>query len=691
MARTTTVAALSGTGQLVYGCDYNPEQWDRSVWDEDVRLMKEAGVNLVAVNIFGWAEIEPEQGIFRFDDLDAVMDLLAANGIGVNLGTGTSSTPAWLTTAHPEILPRTADGTARWPGGRQAFCPSSPIYRERALALVEQVSTRYGHHPALRLWHVSNELGCHNSLCYCDVSADSFRGWLRTRYGTLDALNAAWGTAFWSQRYSAWEQILPPRLTLSATNPTQTLDFNRFSSDELLAHYRAEEAVLRRTSDAPVTTNFMVAAHIRNQDYWSWAPHMDVIANDHYVDHRLEAPLAELAFTADATRGLAQGRPWLLMEHSTGAVNWQPRNIAKGPGEMLRTSLTHLARGADGLCFFQWRASLQGSEKFHSAMVPHAGTDSQTWRDVVDLGSSLGRLGELAGTTVHADVALVFSWEAWWAHDQESHPSGDVRYIEQVHAAYRALWDAGLTVDVVAPGADLSGYKLAVVPHLYLIRDEDADRISAFVRAGGSAFVTFFSGIVDENERVRPGGYPGAFRDLLGIRSEEFFPLHPAHPLTLDNGSPASLWSESLHLTTAEAVLRYATGHHAGAPAVTRNRAGAGEAWYAATVLDGGVLKDLLLRAAVAAGVHLPEAQSGLECVTRRGNGHDYVFLINHSTEDRKHRVRGMELLTAEAVADVVVVPAGAVRVVRTDTPESALPHTDGSPQGRKDAGHDRH
>ncbi|MCU1633166.1 MAG: beta-galactosidase [Micrococcaceae bacterium] len=687
MARTTTVVGLSG-GNLVYGCDYNPEQWDPSVWQEDVRLMREAGVNLVAVNIFGWAELEPEPGAFRFETLDAVMDLLADNGIGVNLGTGTSSTPAWLTTAHPEVLPRTADGTARWPGGRQAFCPSSLIYRERSLALVEQVSARYGSHPALRLWHVSNELGCHNSLCYCDVSAAAFRGWLRARYGTLDALNAAWGTAFWSQRYSSWEQILPPRLTLSATNPTQTLDFNRFSSDELLAQYKAEEAVLRRNSAAPVTTNFMVAAHIRDQDYWTWAPEMDVIANDHYLDHRLDAPQAELAFAADTTRGLAQGRPWLLMEHSTGAVNWQPRNIAKGPGEMLRNSLTHLARGADGLCFFQWRASLQGSEKFHSAMVPHAGTDSQIWRDVVGLGSALGKLRELAGTTVNADVALVFSWEVWWAHDQESHPSGDVRYIEQVHAAYRALWEAGVTVDVVPPGADLSGYKLVVVPNLYLVRDEHAAMISSFVDNGGSAFVTFFSGIVDEDERVRPGGYPGAFRDLLGIRSEEFFPLDPAHPLTLDNGSPASLWSEALRLTTAETMLSYATGHNAGAPAVTRNRFGAGEAWYASTVLNAAVLKDLLLRAAVSAGVRLPEVQSGLEAVTRRGNGHHYVFLINHSTEDRKYWVSGLELLTSEAVADVVVVPAGAVRVVRT-TPE--IPDTDGSAPSRKDAGNDSH
>ncbi|WP_347693147.1 beta-galactosidase trimerization domain-containing protein [Arthrobacter sp. Bz4] len=301
---------------------------------------------------------------------------------------------------------------------------------------------------------------------------------------------------------------------------------------------------------------------------------------------------------------------------------------------------------------------------------------------------SLRKLRELGGTTVHAEVALVFSWEAWWAHDQESHPSGDVSYIGQVHAAYTALWEAGLTVDVVAPGAPLSRYKLVVVPNLYLIRDEHAAVIRDFVDDGGSAFISFFSGIVDENERVRPGGYPGAFRDLLGIRTEEFFPLDPAHPLTLDNGSPASLWSEALHLTRAEAILSYATGTHVGTPAVTRNHYGAGEAWYAATVLDRGVLKDLLLRAAVTASVTLPEVQSGLESITRRGNGHEYVFLINHTTEDRKHRVSGLELLTDEAVSGVVVVPAGAVRVVRT-TPE--IPDAHGLAQGRKDAGHDSH
>ncbi|MCO4255324.1 beta-galactosidase [Pseudarthrobacter cellobiosi] len=679
---TTPVTALSGNGKLVYGCDYNPEQWDREVWQEDVLLMRQAGVNLVAVNIFGWAELEGSPGTYSFERLDEILGLLHANGIAVNLGTGTSSTPAWLTTLHPEILPQSASGTRAWPGGRQAWCPSSPLYREHALRLVQEVARRYGGHPAVRLWHVSNELGCHNALCYCDVSAAAFRGWLIDRYGSLDALNKAWGTTFWSQRYSDWQQLLPPRVTVSTNNPMQVLDFHRFSSDELLGYYQSEAEVLRQHSSIPVTTNFMVAAHVRNQDYWSWAPHMDVIANDHYLDHRLDSPTMELAFAADTTRGLANGQPWLLMEHSTSAVNWQPRNIAKGPGEMLRNSLAHLARGADGLCFFQWRASVQGSEKFHSAMLPHSGTDSRIWREVVELGGILDKLAEVGGTTVQAEAALVFSWEAWWAYDQESHPSSDVRYLDQVHAIYKALWEAGITVDVVAPGADLSGYKLAVVPGLYLVREREAGVLAEYVRKGGHAVVTYFSGIVDENERVLAGGYPGAFRSLLGIRTEEFFPLAPGQALALDNGSAAALWTEALRLEGAEAKVCFVEGHLTGTAAVTRNRHGSGHAWYIGTALNPAALRDVVTEAAGGAGITGLASPEGLEAVVRAGTDNSYVFLINHSEEEHKYAVQGHELIVGEDVSSVVAVPAGAVRVVRTSRP---LPQTTGRTTGPKD------
>ncbi|HZL02686.1 MAG TPA: beta-galactosidase, partial [Cellulomonas sp.] len=522
---------------IAYGCDYNPEQWGPEVWREDVALMRQAGVDLVAINIFGWSHIEPRPGEFEFAALDTIIDLLHAGGIRVNLGTGTSSPPPWLTTMHPEILPVAEDGTTRFPGGRQAWCPSSPVFREHALALVEKVAERYGTHPAVALWHVSNELGCHNALCYDQDTAAAFRRWLEARYGSIDALNAAWGTSFWSQHYGQWAEIGTPRLTLSSRNPGQVLDFHRFSSDELLDYYRREVEVLRKHSSAPVTTNFMVAAHIRNLDYWTWAPEVDVVANDHYLDTRLADPTTELSFAADLTRGLAGGSPWLLMEQSTGAVNWQPHNLAKAPGQMTRNSLTHVARGADAVCFFQWRASQQGSEKFHSAMVPHAGTDTEMWREVAELGATLDRLDEVAGTTVVADVAIVFSWQAWWAADGESRPTHAVRYLEQVHAAYAALHELGVTVDFVAPDGDLRGYRLVVVPNLYLVSDPQAANLSDFVAGGGHAVVTFFSGIVDQDDRVRLGGYPGAFRALLGITVEEFSPLLPDQRVVLDSGA----------------------------------------------------------------------------------------------------------------------------------------------------------
>jgi beta-galactosidase len=641
------------------GCDYNPEQWSPDVWREDAALMRRAGVDLVAVNIFGWSNLEPSPGEYRFDDLDEVVELMHAHGIRVNLGTGTSSPPPWLTTLYPDVLPVAEDGTTRFPGGRQAWCPSSPVFRDRALDLVGRVARRYGKHPAVALWHVSNELGCHNALCYCATSADAFRSWLRGRYRKIETLNEAWGTSFWSQRYGDWNEIQVPRLALSLRNPAQLVDFQRFSSDELLGYYRAEAAILRKHSDIPVTTNFMVTAHIRNLDYWSWAPEMDVIANDHYLDHRLGDPVAELSFAADLTRGLAGGRPWMLMEQSAGAVNWQPHNLTKVPGEMIRNSLTHVARGADSICFFQWRASAQGAEKFHSALLPHAGTDTVAWREVLKLSETLDRIGEVAGTEVEADVALLFSWESWWSAEGEARPSQAVTYLDQVHSAHGALRSLGVTTDVVPPDADLSRYRLVVVPGLYMISDTDAQAIADYVAAGGRLVVTYFSGIVDERDRIRLGGYPGAFRDVLGVLSEEFGPLKPGDTVTLSNDQKAALWTERLRTTTASVVATYEDGPMAGLPAITRNEYGAGTAWYVATKTD---MSELL---AEASGRMSDESDA--EVVRRTGGGRSYLFVINHGTELVQHPARGEDLVTGEKVDGVLTVQGGGVAVVREE------------------------
>lgn len=663
---------------LAFGGDYNPEQWPRETWVEDVRLMREAGVTFATVGVFSWALLQPAPDRFDFGWLDEVLDLLHGAGIAVDLATATASPPPWLSRSHPEILPVDRSGNRLWPGSRQAWCSSSPVFREHALALVEAMALRYRGHPALAMWHVSNELGCHNAHCYCDVSAAAFRRWLRLRYESLERLNQAWGTQFWSQHYGDWEEILPPRQTTTGPNPTQVLDFVRFSSDELLDYFRAERDLLHRLSPGvPVTTNFMVTSHFSGLDYWAWAPEQDLISQDHYLDGRLEDPVAELAFSADLTRGLAGGRPWFLMEHSTSAVNWQPVNYAKPPGQLMRNTLAHVARGADAVGYFQWRASRAGAEKFHSALVPHAGTDTKVWREVVELGALLQRAADVAGTRVESTVALLFDWQAGWACDQGNHPSEAVRYIDQPQALHRALWRAGVTTDLVGPGADLSGYSAVVVPTLYLVDDATADEVRRFVERGGHAVVTYFSGIVDPDDHIRLGGYPGAFAELLGIRTEEFFPLTPGNRVALDptgDGWAAavewtgSVWSELTHLTGAESVATYRNGPLVGAPAVTRHLFGAGTAWYVGTSLNDEALSALVTRVCAAADVHPPlTVPAGVEVIRRTGDARSFLFVINHSAAPARVSARGTDLVSGARVDGDLDLPGGRCALIRED------------------------
>ncbi|MDG4767165.1 beta-galactosidase [Solwaraspora sp. WMMD406] len=666
------IAPIPRLNRLAYGGDYNPEQWPPEVWAEDLALMRAAGVNLVSVGIFSWALLEPAPGEFDFGWLDEVLDLLHDGGIRVDLATPTAVPPAWFRRAHPEARLVDHTGTILGGGGRQSFCPSSPAYARAATRITEAIATRYADHPALVLWHVHNEYGGVNALCYCPASTRAFRDWLRERYADdLAALNTAWGTSFWGQRYGDWAEIESPTTGPTTVNPAQELDFLRFSSDAHLANFRRERDILRRhTPDVPVTTNFMLA-NCKTLDYWRWAREVDVVANDHYLQAERADNFIELAMCADLTRSVATGRPWLLMEHSTSAVNWQPRNVAKRPGELARNSLSHVARGAESVLFFQWRAARFGAEKFHSAMLPHGGTATRIWREVVRLGAdALPRLDELRGTTVVTDAAILWDWQSWWALELAWRPSVDLDYRDRVEAYYERLWRDRLTVDFAHPEQPLDRYPLVVVPSLYLTTSAAADNLHRYVDRGGTLLVSYFSGIVDAADTVHPGAHPGALRELLGLTVDEFLPLRAGETTRLDGGLVGDVWAEAIDLAGAESVLGYVDGPAAGRPAITRHTVGAGTAWYISTRLDAAALAPILTQVYAEADLAPPAGvPDGVELVRRAGATADYLIAINHTGDDTVLPATGVELITGVSCAGAVAMPAGEVRVVRLDRP----------------------
>lgn len=629
------IPRLQGLG---FGGDWNPEQWSPEMWDEDLRLMREAHVNLVTVGVFSWAHLEPEPGRYEFGWLDRVLDKCLAAGVAVDLATATASPPPWLGHRWPESLPRTDDDTILTYGARQQYCPSSKAYLDHALALVERLSSRYADHDAVVMWHVGNEYGAHTPACWCDVSAEAFRDWLGKRYDSIDELNEAWSTSFWSQRYSDYSEVIPPRRTPYFPNPTQQLDFRRFSSDALLDLFKAERDVIRAVSpsDKPITTNFM--RFFPHADYWQWAAAEDVVSDDWYPDLADPKSHVEGAAGADLMRSLLHGQPWLLMEQAVSAINWRSVNPAKSAGAYRRWSLQQVARGADAVLHFQWRASVGGAEKWHSGMLPHAGPRTRSWREVVALGAELEQLADLAGATTPAQIAMVLDWPSWWALELDSRPSRELSMVAAVRSWYEPLWRRGFSVDFVNSEMDLSDYRLILIPQLYSVSDRGAKRVIDAAKAGSSVAIGFFSGAVDEKDRVRAGGYPAPWTQLLGIWIEEYRPLLPgasiqlADATTKGRDASASAWSEHVHAVDADVVFEYVDGDIAGCPAVTKKDQGNGaSAWYVSTALDARALDSLLLRIAQEAQVRpILLEEPPVEVAVRETPNRRYLFLLNH-------------------------------------------------------------
>ncbi|TDQ50778.1 beta-galactosidase [Actinorugispora endophytica] len=650
-----------------FGGDYNPEQWPEAVWHEDMELMRRAGVTLATVGVFSWSLLEPREGEYDFAWLDRVLDLLHANGVGAALATPTASPPPWFTLAHPGAMPVSADGVRLTHGSRDTYDVCAPAYRAASVRIARALAERYARHPALRLWHVHNEYGTHS---HGEHAADAFRVWLRERHGTLEALNEAWTTAFWGQRYSAWEQVRPPRATQYLRNPAHVLDFRRFLSDAMLAHYRAQRDVLRAASPGvPVTTNFAFGGWVP-VDQWKWASELDLVAIDHYPDAPGGRAAEQGAFAADLARSWAGDRPWLLMEQATGYTG--PAARPKAPGEIARHSVGHVARGSLGALFFQWRASRGGAEQWHPAMLPHTGPDSRVFAEVCGLGALLPRLAGALGADVAEDAAVVWDPECWWALDAATPPAPDLDYAGAVRQIHRVLRRQGRTAAFAAPGARPPDLPLLVAPMMYLASDATARELAGYVERGGTLVATYLSGTVDEHARVRAGGYAGALRGLLGVRVEEFHPLDGGGAAVAGADGAftgrARRWSEHVRLAGAEAVARYAGGPLDGLPAVTRAAYGAGSAWYVSADLDDDALAAVLAAAAPPARPAPPE---GVEVVRRRGNDGGWVFVLNHGTDSYTvdPAVLGLPRDARDAVSDApadgLSVPPGGIAALR--------------------------
>jgi beta-galactosidase len=635
---------------FLHGGDYNPDQWNEEIWQEDMRLMQLANCNAMSVAIFAWSKLEPEEGKYDFSWLDKVMDMLTANGGYAVLATPSGARPAWLSAKYPEVLRVQADRQRILHGGRHNHCMTSPVYRQKAQAVNRALAERYKDHPALLVWHISNE---YNGECHCELCQQSFRGWLKLKYNNdLDALNQAWWSTFWSHTYTSWEQIESPSPMGEMTLHGLNLDWKRYSTDQTIDFYNCEIQPLRElTPNTPITTNFM--GLFPGINYPRFAQAVDVISWDNYpVWHTTDTDwklAAQIAFVHDQNRSMKGGKPFMLMESTPSNTNWQPTPKLKRPGMHKLSSLQAVAHGSDTVQYFQWRKSRGSAEKFHGAVVDHVGHENtRVFREVAEVGDLLKKLDAVIGTTVKPDVAIIFDWENRWAIDDLHGLGRDRRnYPETCINHYLPFWSRGIPVDVIPEWADFTPYKLLVAPMLYMLQPGVAQRLKQFVAAGGTVVCTYWSGIVDENDLCFLGGWPGdGLREVFGIWDEEIDTLTPTERnhivMADDNGLGISGSYEArdyfslIHAEGAAVLATYASDFYAGMPALTVNRYGKGKAYYMASRNDGRFLADFY--ASLAAELNLlralpVELPQGVSAQLRSDGDKKFIFVMNFNPE----------------------------------------------------------
>ncbi len=643
--------------KILFGGDYNPEQWDEAVWEEDMRLFKLAHIDTVTLNVFSWAALQPDENTYDFAKLDKIMDLVEANGLKVCMATSTAAHPAWMARKYPDVLRTEHNGMRRKFGSRHNSCPNSPTYRKYAAALAGKLAERYRNRESIAAWHVANEYG---GECYCENCEKAFRSWLKEKYGTLEELNRVWDTAFWGHTFYDWEEVVVPNLqseefywegSIRTNFQGISLDYRRFNSDSMLECYRLEqEAVKKYTPHIPVTTNLM--GFYKPLDYQKWARSMDFISWDNYPAYG--ALPEQAAMTHDLMRGLKQGMPFALMEQTPSVSNWHTYCALKRPGVMRLWSYQAVAHGSDTVMFFQMRRSIGACEKYHGALIDHAGHEhTRVFREMETLGAELEKLGGvLPGGRTKAKAAIVMDWDNWWAAEYSAGPSRLINYTEELLTYYKAFYRLNIPVDMISVEDDLSGYQLVAAPMLYMCKGGFDEKLRQFVAAGGHFLTSYFSGYVEEHDLVVTGGYPARLRDILGIWVEESDALPEGNTNCFSyNGIryPASVMCDLLHLEGAEALGAYGEDFYAGYPALTAHDFGKGKAYYVATRSDEAFYKELIGQVCEGAGIRpLMDAPERIEVTVRENENGVFLFLLNHGEDTEKVMLpaAGEELLT---------------------------------------------
>ncbi|WP_312540741.1 beta-galactosidase [Enterococcus sp.] len=661
--------------RILFGGDYNPNQWPQDIWQEDMAMFEKAHINSATINVFSWAQIQPSENQYDFAELDQIVALLSKEKKEIVLATATGALPAWMFKTYPEVGRTDYQGRHHKFGQRHNACPNSLVYQKYAAALAGKLAERYGDNPNVICWHINNE---YQGDCYCDNCEKAFRVWLKDKYQTIDALNKAWNMSFWGHTVYEWDEIVLPNALSEGIGPDKTafagisIDYRRFSSDSLLENFKMERAAIRKFDpNTPVTTNLM--GTFKGLDYFKWAKEMDIVSWDNYPAYN--TPWSLVSMTHDLMRGLKK-QPFMLMEQTPSQQNWQPYNSLKKPGQMRAQSYQTIAHGADTIQFFQLRRSIGACEKFHGAVIEHVGHENtRVFRETADLGKELSQLSEIMGTENHGKTALLFDWDNYWALEYTSGPTIDLTYVDQIHHYYRYFYDRNIPVDMVSEMDDLTGYDLVVAPVLYMVKAGVAERLTAFVEKGGTLVTTYMSGIVDQSDNVHLGGYPGPLRQLAGIWVEEIDALAPEQVNQVrinDHLSGSSyLVSDIIHLEGAEALAHYTSNFYAGMPAVTKHAYGKGTVFYFGTRLDPASFDHIMNDVKETAGIEpILAEQTALEITRRQSESHDYYFLINFQSAPQTLPTRfagKVDLLSGMTLEDKQQLPQYSTCIIKEE------------------------